>query len=82
MYNKLRQYNKMIVELIWFNLFKLITIRDIIDGKIKLKRYIDFHTLQTLMKNLDNISASRDKYGLIIIGRMNRILKILSTKQE
>lgn len=69
LYNRLRQYNKCVIDVVLFNLYKLTTFRDVILEKIVINRFIGIDELKKMKRSVDELISSNDekknKYAVI-----------------
>ena len=70
LYNKMVYYNRIIMDNVLYNLYRLTTIRDIIKEKYFVNRYIKLGEIRAMKHKLDNIGTDIDgmayKYAIII----------------
>jgi hypothetical protein len=70
LYNKLRQYNKSVIDIVLFNLYKLTTFRDIISEKMVINRFIKIDELKEMKILVDGLILNDDKrknkYAVVI----------------
>ena len=70
LYNRLRQYNKCVIDVVLFNLYKLTTFRDVLSEKIMIKRFVGIDEMKKMKRMIDELISSNDEkknqYAVII----------------
>lgn len=75
MYNGLRNLNKMVADMILFNLFKLTTYRDVCNDVIKINRFINRKDIIVMRDAIDNFLMTNKRSRIFeLVGNRTKIL--------
>lgn len=67
MYNKLKEFNKSVINVVLFNLFKLTTFRDMNNGTVKIGKYITIKELKEMRENVNLWGTNKNNLGQYVI---------------